>query len=300
MNRFFRITSFRSTGHRLPAIFTSLIMMLTVRFSCGAATVLLNMGPTIVGESRADIAAKGFNIDIQSWSWGMTRPVLTNATVKRQLSPVSTKDISFSKYLDSSSPGLMNALTKGTIVSEVKLLLRNTGIDRLETFLQLTLKNAVITSYTIDNSSERPTESFTINFTEVTLDYTPFNAAGQPGPKKSFTFNLTAPPLSGAPLVAASVAEVSGPGSDELKTLLHATSEDQLQAREEVRSGTHYLAVEVVRSGSDQTSQLIAQTSNDLRVWSAGTVIEEVVDATTVRYLIPMDQAQQFLRVSTQ
>ncbi|MDB6037071.1 MAG: type secretion system tube protein Hcp [Verrucomicrobiales bacterium] len=285
--------------HRPSRKFIALIVILAVRFSHDAVgDVLLNMGPNIIGESRADVAVNGWNIEIESWSWGMTRPVAVTAG-KRELSPVNAKEISFVKLLDSSSPGVMNALVKGSRIPEVKLLLRQTGNGRMENFLQITLKNALVTSYNIDGSySTLPNENFTINFTEVTLDYTPYNSAGNPGVKRSFNFNLTAPPVSGGALAAAAVADISVPGSDQLKTLLHATSEDQLQAREEVRSGTHYLAVDLARSGSDQTSQLIAQTSNDLRAWSAGTVIEEVVDATTVRYLIPMDQAQQFLRVS--
>ena len=65
-----------------------------------------------------------------------------------------------------------------------------------------------------------------------------------------------------------------------------------------------YLAVEVARSKDSQTLQLVAQVSKDLKSWSAGTVIEEVAqdgpDQQIIRYLIPMDQAQQFLRVSAQ
>lgn len=301
MSRYSPIQSFRSLWLRPSTTLIALTMILAGRFSREAAgEVLLNMGPTIVGESKSDVATNGFSIEIESWSWGMSRAV-TNTSGKRQLSPVNTREISFTKLLDGSTPSLMNALTKGSSIPEVKLLLRRTGPLRQENFLQITLKNALVSSYDLVHSSAGssiPAENFTLNFTEVILDYTPYSAMGNPGPKKSFSFNLTAAPLTGGALAAASVADVSQPSSNQLKTLLHATSEDQLQVREEIRSGTRYLVVDLARSGNDQNSQLIAQTSSDLRVWSAGTVIEEVVDAATVRYLIPMDQLQQFLRVS--
>jgi hypothetical protein len=59
-----------------------------------------------------------------------------------------------------------------------------------------------------------------------------------------------------------------------------------------------------VRAKDSQSAKLVAQTSTDLRNWSQGSVIEEEAsqseDQQVNRYLIPMQKAQQFLRLAAE
>lgn len=239
-------------------------------------------------------------IDVLTWSWEI-------ANSGKAVPGALTFEMEASK----ASPVLMQKAANGGPFMRAVLTGYRSEKGELKNFMTITLENVRVSSFSAKGTDKlalqaagRPADA-AVQIETISLTFSRIEYAF--GPTKTgfdFAANKTLFASSGAALTAASVEEPSTPGSDSLKVLLHADPSSRLQLATETRGGMQYLAVEVARSKDSQTLQLVAQVSKDLKSWSAGTVIEEVAqdgpDQQIIRYLIPMDQAQQFLRVSAQ
>ena len=116
----------------------------------------------IPGESR-DSRHAG-EIDVLSFAWGVAR------TSGQNFGRPAPQDITFAMHVSKASPLLMFASAKGTRIASAVLVLRTAGQDQLE-FYKLTLENCKVTSYQTAGSSEAPTDSFSLEFSKVTMSY---------------------------------------------------------------------------------------------------------------------------------
>ena len=92
-----------------------------------AVDLFINMGTDIKGETQ-DSAQKASNdIDVLAWSWGMSQSGTTHQGSGGGAGKANFQDLSFTKYIDSSSNALMAALSKGTHIAKVVLLARKAG-----------------------------------------------------------------------------------------------------------------------------------------------------------------------------
>ena len=66
-------------------------------------------------------------IDVLAWSWGMSQSGTTHMGGGGGAGKASFQDLSFTKYIDSSTNALMTALAKGTHVKTAELLVRKAG-----------------------------------------------------------------------------------------------------------------------------------------------------------------------------
>ena len=139
----------------------------------GAAHGLIN------GESPDD-KHKG-EIEVLSWSWGIQGKASLGgggATGK-----ATVRELRIVKNVDKASTALMGAVRTNEVIKEAILTLRKSGKGALE-FLKITVEQGRITS--IDISAGDPagsatlTETITISFNKVTVEYTPQGGDGQP------------------------------------------------------------------------------------------------------------------------
>jgi type VI secretion system secreted protein Hcp len=75
----------------------------------------------VSGESKDKAHLK--DIDILSWSWGMSN----SGTAQQGSGKVNVQDITISKYIDSSSPKLMLSCCDGTPFVSAQLAVRKAG-----------------------------------------------------------------------------------------------------------------------------------------------------------------------------
>jgi type VI protein secretion system component Hcp len=87
----------------------------------------------------------------------------------REEEPRKFNDLHATKKTDAASPKLMEFARDGKTIDEVKVVLARDG----KPYLTITIKNAVISSFSTSGSSGEPFESFSLNFTEVEYDYKP-------------------------------------------------------------------------------------------------------------------------------
>lgn len=126
----------------------------------------------VKGESSDD-KHKG-ELDILSWSWGAHQTGTSHVGAGGGAGKVNVQDLSFTKYIDRSSPELFLHCCTGKHFATALLTVRKAGGKPLE-YLKINMEEVLVSGVTTGGSGgdERPTESVTLNFARVKLDYTP-------------------------------------------------------------------------------------------------------------------------------
>ena len=157
----------------------------------------------IKGES-ADAKHKG-EIDIESFSWGMSQTGVSATGGGGGAGRVKVHDISFVKRTDASSPLLMLNCANGAHIKEANFVVRKAGGEQLE-FLKIKLTDVLVSSYKPHGSqvaddweasaegpeeinpltglhfglaTEIPSESITLNFSKIEYAYQQQGADGK-------------------------------------------------------------------------------------------------------------------------
>ncbi len=131
----------------------------------------------IEGESKDSTHEK--KIDILAWSWGASQSGTTHMGTGSGAGKVNVQDISFTHYVDKSTPKLMQACCKGTHIPKGQLIVRKAGDKPLE-YILIDMKDIIVSSVSTGGSGgeERLTENVTLNFGKFNLIYTPQNPKG--------------------------------------------------------------------------------------------------------------------------
>ena len=118
-------------------------------------------------------------VDVLAWSWGMSQSGTTHMGSGGGAGKVSVQDMSFTKYVDKSSPALMYACCSGKHFKTADLVVRKAGTTPLE-YMIINMKNVIVTSVSTGGSGgeDRLTENVTLNFEDVDYKYTMQSDAG--------------------------------------------------------------------------------------------------------------------------
>jgi type VI secretion system secreted protein Hcp len=155
-----------------------------------AVDMFLKLGD-VKGESK-DAAHKG-EIDLLAWSWGVSNSGSTHTGGGGGSGKANFQDISITKYVDSASPKLLTACSKGTHYPEVTLVVRKAGDKPLE-YLKIKLNEVLVTSYSTGGSGgeDRLTENVSLNFAKFAVDYIPQDDKGGGTAAISSAFDIAA------------------------------------------------------------------------------------------------------------
>jgi len=135
-----------------------------------AVDMFLKLGD-IKGEST-DSAHEG-EIDVLSYSWGMSQSGTTHMGGGGGAGKVSVQDLSITKYVDAASHAVILACCIGTHYDEALLTVRKAGGDSPLEYIKLTMKELIVTSITTGGSGgeDRITETISLNFAEFKFEY---------------------------------------------------------------------------------------------------------------------------------
>ena len=137
----------------------------------------------IPGESTA-IGHKD-EIDIESWSWGASS---TSPGGAARAGRPCVSAFSFTKKVDKASPQLMANAVSGMVMKSAVLTGRKAG-DRPLEYIKVTLENVLVSSYQGSGSAAAlPTESFSLNFAKMTVEYRVQRADGTLGDPSTASF----------------------------------------------------------------------------------------------------------------
>ncbi|MEP6491160.1 MAG: type VI secretion system tube protein Hcp [bacterium] len=118
-------------------------------------------------------------INVLAWSWGASQSGSTHISSGGGAGKANFQDISFTKYIDKSSPLLLQNVANGKHIKEATLTVRKAGEHPLE-YLKIKMQDILVSSYSTGGSGGEDllTENVTLNFAKVDLTYTPQKGDG--------------------------------------------------------------------------------------------------------------------------
>jgi type VI secretion system secreted protein Hcp len=145
----------------------------------------------IKGEARDDKHKD--EIDVLAWSWGVSQAGTMHVGGGMGAGKVNVQDLSFTKYIDKSSPDLLLACCNGKHYPEAKLTVRKAGETPLE-YLTITMSDLIVTSLSTGGSGgeDRLTENVTLNFAAVKVRYVEQTKTGAPGATPEVGWDIAA------------------------------------------------------------------------------------------------------------
>jgi type VI secretion system secreted protein Hcp len=143
------------------------------------------------GESKDKVHPK--EIDVLAWSWGMSNSGSAHVGGGAGMGKVNVQDLSFSKFVDASSPALALACCKGTHYKDATLVVRKAGGTPVE-YIKITMSEVLIAAVTTGGSGgeDRLTENVILNFAKFDLEYVPQDAKGAPQKAIPMSWDITA------------------------------------------------------------------------------------------------------------
>ena len=127
-------------------------------------------GPDVEGESKDSVHTA--EIDVLAWSWGMSQSGSFHTGGGGGSGKVNIQDISVTKYIDASTPNLMQNCAAGTHFDKATLVVRKAGGEQ-EEYLTINMGKVLISSISTGGSGgeDRLTENVTLNFANVETVY---------------------------------------------------------------------------------------------------------------------------------
>lgn len=156
------------------------------------------------GESSDEVYKD--TIDVLAWSWGLMQPG-NNSVYYRYSSPDKTTensnntpaektqflDISITKWVDQSSPELMNHCASRTLIPSAKLIVRKKAKEDQKAieYITIDMKKVMVTSVSTGGSGgeNRLTENISLKFEKLKYNYQKPNEAGVLETPKVFSWN---------------------------------------------------------------------------------------------------------------
>lgn len=152
----------------------------------GSSDIFLQVQAKRAGKIKGEATSPGHEDDIivHSWQWGVSASSAlgsTQATSRR-----SYRGLTIVKMIDSATTALMSALVSNDEIKEAKLTMRKPGSEQIDYFI-VTLKNARVSA--VDHATDahgNTTETVTLMFTKVSVEYRTQKSSGGRG--ASFLF----------------------------------------------------------------------------------------------------------------
>lgn len=134
-------------------------------------------------------------IDVLAWSWGMSQSGTMHMGGGGGAGKVNVQDLSVTKWVDKSSPVLMQYCSIGKQFKEAVLTVRKAGGDDPLEYILITMKDVIVTSVSTGGSGgeDRLTENCSLNFSQYKVEYQPQKPDGSAdGGKIPWEFDIAA------------------------------------------------------------------------------------------------------------
>ena len=155
-----------------------------------AVSICIKIG-SIPGESQ--IKGHEKEIDVLEWSWGLTQSASAHVSTGAGSGSADVRDLTIKKYVDSSSPTLLQECFYGHDHKLATLTVLKAGGKSAIEMVKLTMSGTVfISSVNTGNPepNDRYTETVTLNFAKVKFEYTGQNADQSKGASVAGEFDI--------------------------------------------------------------------------------------------------------------
>ena len=144
------------------------------------------------GESKDKKHGKA--IDVLPWSWGASNSGSAHVGGGAGAGKANVQDLTVTKYVDSSSPKLLLACCSGNHYNNALLTVRKAGGDNPVEYVKIKMEQVFITLVSTGGhgGDDRLTETVSLNFSKVHLDYVPQTEKGGAGTPIPFGWDVAA------------------------------------------------------------------------------------------------------------
>jgi type VI secretion system secreted protein Hcp len=130
-------------------------------------------------------------IELDSFNWGImnTATMTSKGTAEGVCTP---QEVSVTKAIDSSTPAILGRCATGQPFDEAIIYVERAAKDETVTALKITLKNAFVSAYSVNDSSAGglPSESMMMSFEEIKFEYTGQEGTSAAGTTIPFGYNI--------------------------------------------------------------------------------------------------------------
>jgi type VI secretion system secreted protein Hcp len=138
--------------------------------------ILLKFATAINGDSVVDGHEKW--ITISSLQMGVGRSIsVSGGGADRETSNPSFSEITLTKSTDVASADLFMQAVCGKSLGKAELHFVQTGGSdkKQQVYMKIELTDAIVSSYSASSGGDRPSESFSLNFTQISYQYDAFS-----------------------------------------------------------------------------------------------------------------------------
>jgi type VI secretion system secreted protein Hcp len=162
-----------------------------------AVSICLRLGPDKKNLKGESVITKHENeIDVLAWNWGLTQSGTAHRATGAGAGSADVHDLTITKYVDLSSPMLIQECFNGTDFGESVLTFLKVGGgkgNQVE-YLKITMSGTVMISSVTSGGSaggdDSFTETVTLNFASVKIDFTSQTANQGKGATVSGNFDI--------------------------------------------------------------------------------------------------------------
>ena len=135
-------------------------------------------------------------IDIQSFSWGLSQTGGFGTGGGGRAGKVSLQDFHFVAKTGIQSPVLMQATATGQHFKKATLTVRKSGERQFDEYLKIELEQVLVSSYQIGGTDigddALPHDQVSLNFQKIVMQVTPEGVDGAPGPPVTASYDVKA------------------------------------------------------------------------------------------------------------
>ena len=137
--------------------------------------IVLKFATEIKGQSTVEGHAGWINVDSMQWGVGRAVAQQQAGSAKREVSSPSISEVTFSRASDLASPELFFQACGGVSLGKCEIHFLQVIENKPQVYLKIDLEEAMVSSYSISSGGDRPSESFSVNFTKVSYQYDTFD-----------------------------------------------------------------------------------------------------------------------------
>ena len=162
-----------------------------------AVSICLRLGPSGKNLKGESVITKHENeIDVLAWNWGLTQSGTAHRSTGAGAGSANVHDLTITKYVDLATPMLIQECFNGTDLGETVLTFLKVGGGKGNQFeyLKITMSGTVMISSVTSGGSAGGDDTFsetvTLNFASVKIDYTSQTANQGKGATVSGNFDI--------------------------------------------------------------------------------------------------------------
>jgi type VI secretion system secreted protein Hcp len=150
---------------------------------------------------KGNVTADGYkdHIGVDSVQFGVGRGISMEAgnMSNRESTRPSLSEVTLTKVADNSATAIFKEAVTGNAGKKVVIKFVRTGADKVQEYMDYTLEDCLVSSYSMSASSEgEPMESISLSFSKIMINYSDFDKTNKSGNPQRVGYDLeSAKPL---------------------------------------------------------------------------------------------------------